>query len=156
MIKKKNGFQKEKERRDSAEDMTDDQNDWSDWQEVLQVSIVCLFCDAVSPNWEGILDHLQTEHKFNYEENTSELGFYEQVIFNCLNIDSELYVISYELNFFFFQLKLVNYIRRQVYKCRCINCEIETESRAQLLEHMESENHLMMPQRQFWDQPELV
>ncbi|XP_073974270.1 zinc finger protein 277 [Rhodnius prolixus] len=107
----------------------DDNDDWSDWEEELQQPIVCLFCELSLPEWASVLSHMKNQHSFNYEEHTLALDFYEQV-------------------------KVVNYIRRQVYRNRCIICDGEFPARNELLKHMTTEKHMDMPQRSLWNQPE--
>ncbi|CAH1395147.1 unnamed protein product [Nezara viridula] len=119
-------WKKEKKRRDSAED---EPCDWSDWQETLTLSIVCLFCEESFSSWENVLNHMIHVHNFNYEDSTSEMDFYEQV-------------------------KLVNFIRRQLYRNRCINCDNEFSNRVETLEHMISQIHNIMPSKDLWNQPE--
>ncbi|KAL1130611.1 hypothetical protein AAG570_011853 [Ranatra chinensis] len=114
-------------RRDSFDG--EDPCDWSDWEENFQVSIVCLFCEEVSNSWEDVMYHMNQIHRFQYEKNVADLTFYDQV-------------------------KLVNYIRRQIYRHRCITCDLELENNGLLLEHMTREKHLIMPTQLMWDQPE--
>lgn len=119
-------WKSERKRKDSAED---EPCDWSDWQETLTVSIVCLICEETFPSWESVVSHMKNEHNFDYESNTADMDFYEQV-------------------------KLVNYIRRQLYKNLCVNCGVQLTSRKEVLEHMVSENHLYLPPKDLWNQPE--
>ena len=62
--------------------------DWNDPAE----EYFCLFCDKSFKNESHILDHMDDVHKFNFKSNILmvNLSFYEQV-------------------------KIINYIRRQVY-----------------------------------------
>ncbi|KAK9506151.1 hypothetical protein O3M35_008138 [Rhynocoris fuscipes] len=116
---------------DDDDDDSDGGNDgdWSDWEDEIQQPIVCLFCELSFPSWPAILSHMKNQHSFNYEEHSLALDFYEQV-------------------------KLVNYIRRQVYRNHCVTCDAEFSSRNELLKHMTEAKHLDMPQRSLWNQPE--
>lgn len=107
----------------------DDSCDWSDWEETVEISIVCLFCESSFNNWKTIEDHLRSSHNFDYTALTAGMDFYEQV-------------------------KLVNYIRRQVHIKHCIMCDEVKDSNASLLEHMSAEKHLVLPPKAIWDQPQ--
>lgn len=108
---------------------SDDAADWSDWKDEAEVAIVCLFCNHSVSSWSDIMEHMTTEHSFSYEANTAHLDFYQQV-------------------------KLVNYIRRQIYCCQCITCSAEFATRDDLMQHMKQEKHLTMPSQDLWNQPE--
>lgn len=108
---------------------SDDAADWSDWKDEAEVAIVCLFCNHSVSSWSDIMEHITTEHSFSYEANTAHLDFYQQV-------------------------KLVNYIRRQIYRCQCITCSAEFATRDDLMQHMKQEKHLTMPSQDLWNQPE--
>uniref|UniRef100_A0A1B6FTR1 C2H2-type domain-containing protein n=1 Tax=Cuerna arida TaxID=1464854 RepID=A0A1B6FTR1_9HEMI len=107
----------------------DEDTDWSDWTEETGDSIVCLLCPHSSTNWEDITSHLVNEHNFNYEDLTADLDFYQQV-------------------------KLVNYIRRQVYKKSCMICDEKCDTNDDLLAHMKTAGHFTLPHCMMWDQPE--
>lgn len=119
-------WKNERKRKDSAED---EPCDWSDWQEALTISIVCLICEDTFNSWESVIKHMKDEHNFDYESNAVDMDFYEQV-------------------------KLVNYIRRQLYKNRCIICDLQLLSRQAVIDHMATENHLVLPSKELWNQPE--
>lgn len=51
------------------------------------------------------------------------------------------------------QVKVVNYIKRQIYLQKCVFCEMKVDN---ILEHMKKENHFKIPSPKTWDQPELV
>ena len=54
---------------------------------------------------------------------------------------------------FYQQVKLINYIRRQVYLNHCLNCDEKFESADELFTHMKEQNHLKAPlERENWDQ----
>lgn len=56
---------------------------------------------------------------------------------------------------FYQQIKLVNYIRRQIHQGRCYSCQERFDSRADVLHHMVSEEHVMkLPEMSTWDQPQ--
>ncbi|KAJ9583011.1 hypothetical protein L9F63_022627, partial [Diploptera punctata] len=100
--------------------------DWSDW-EGEEDPVVCLFCDA-SGDFESCINHMLQVHSFNYSELCvkNKLNFYQQV-------------------------KLVNYIRRQIHMGRCPVCN---ESHEQLVLHMAFAGHFILPDKQLWEQPE--
>ncbi|KAF6302221.1 zinc finger protein 277 [Rhinolophus ferrumequinum] len=113
-------------------ELTDRQEeDWSDWEE-HPVSAVCLFCEKRAETMEKLCVHMEEAHEFDLLKIKSELGlnFYQQV-------------------------KLVNFIRRQVHQCRCYGCRVQFKSRADLRTHMEEAKHTsLLPEVKIWDQPE--
>ena len=119
------------------------EHDWSDWRKYLP-GAVCLFCPATYSN-EGnatsdLFVHMKAVHDFDFVEIKSHLGlsFYQQI-------------------------KLVNYIRRQLHLNACIFCDKKVENsgeehnvyRQSLLEHMKKEGHMKLPKdKSEWDQPQ--
>ncbi|XP_069693721.1 zinc finger protein 277 isoform X2 [Periplaneta americana] len=107
--------------------------DWSDWyedEETVENPVVCLFCEA-SSTFEKTLKHLKDFHNFDFTTICSEAGldFYQQV-------------------------KLVNYIRRQIHLGHCPYCNESCPSKPVLLGHMANYSHFTLPGKQLWDQPE--
>ncbi|XP_023592799.1 zinc finger protein 277 [Trichechus manatus latirostris] len=111
-------------------DLLDHQeDDWSDWEEI-PASAVCLFCEKQAETVEKLYVHMEDAHEFDLLKIKSELGlnFYQQV-------------------------KLVNFIRREVHQCRCYGCHVKFKSKADLRTHMEETKHIsLLPERQTWDQ----
>ncbi|XP_053282663.1 zinc finger protein 277 isoform X2 [Pleuronectes platessa] len=109
----------------------DDDDDWSDWQ-AHPPSAVCLFCDDQSETMEQIYTHMKDSHDFDLHKLRTELNlrFYQQV-------------------------KLVNFIRRQIHQSRCYGCEGKFLSRADVLRHIAAAGHVMkLPDVSTWDQPQ--
>lgn len=107
------------------------EDDWSDWQE-YPVSAVCLFCEKQEETIDKLYVHMKDTHEFDLLRIKSELGlnFYQQV-------------------------KLVNFIRRQVHQCRCYSCHVKFKSKTELRTHMEEAKHTsLLPDRKTWDQLE--
>ncbi|OWK06454.1 ZNF277, partial [Cervus elaphus hippelaphus] len=70
--------------------------------------------------------------------------------FDLLKIKSELGLNFYQ------QVKLVNFIRRQIHQCRCYGCHEKFRSKADLRIHMEEAKHTsLLPEKQTWDQPHI-
>uniref|UniRef100_UPI00358FB951 zinc finger protein 277 isoform X2 n=1 Tax=Myxine glutinosa TaxID=7769 RepID=UPI00358FB951 len=112
-----------------TKDEADD--DWSDWQGFPECA-VCLFCDAMAESTEKLHEHMQEMHEFDLPRLRHELGlsFYQQV-------------------------KLVNFIRREVYRKRCYACSSSFSNRNELVTHMTSSGHLGSPPLcKDWDQPQ--
>lgn len=104
---------------------------WSDWEEdedKVENPVVCLFCET-SSSFDEILSHMNGCHGFDFARICVEMDFYQQV-------------------------KLVNYVRRQVYIGHCPCCDEILRNRGELLEHMSVKSHFIKPQMQLWDQPE--
>ncbi|KAF6087192.1 zinc finger protein 277 [Phyllostomus discolor] len=116
---------------DDRELLDHQDEDWSDWEE-RPVSAVCLFCEKQAETIEKLCVHMKDTHEFDLLEIKSELGlnFYQQV-------------------------KLVNFIRRQVHQGCCYGCHARFPSRAALRAHMEAAGHAaLLPDAATWDQPE--
>lgn len=116
---------------DDRELVDDEDDDWSDWQ-AHPVAAVCLFCDQLSETMEQIYAHMKEAHGFDLHNLKTELNlkFYQQV-------------------------KLVNFIRRQIHQSRCYGCTRTFDSRADVLRHVVAEGHVMkLPEMSTWDQPQ--
>ncbi|CAF89879.1 unnamed protein product, partial [Tetraodon nigroviridis] len=106
------------------------EDDWSDWR-AHPVSAVCLFCHHQSETMEPIYAHMKESHGFDLHQLRTrlDLSFYQQV-------------------------KLVNFIRRQIHQNRCYGCQRAFGSRDAVLAHVQSQGHVMMlPDASAWDQP---
>ena len=131
----------------SSEFGNQEEHDWSDWRKYLP-GFVCLLCPATYKNsGSGASDlflHMKSIHKFDFVEikESMKLSFYQQV-------------------------KLVNYIRRQVHLNACIHCDEKIESiemksdseeyKKGLLEHMTKESHMKLPDdKSEWDQSQYL
>ncbi|KAE8295897.1 Zinc finger protein 277 [Larimichthys crocea] len=116
---------------DDRELADDEDDDWSDWQ-AHPVSAVCLFCDHQSETMEQIYTHMKEAHDFDLHKLRTELNlkFYQQV-------------------------KLVNFIRRQIHQNRCYGCQEKFDSRENVLRHVVAEGHVMkLPDVSIWNQPQ--
>uniref|UniRef100_A0A8C9T178 Zinc finger protein 277 n=1 Tax=Scleropages formosus TaxID=113540 RepID=A0A8C9T178_SCLFO len=114
--------------RELAEDQDDD---WSDWQ-AHPLRVVCLFCEHQSDTMEQIYAHMEETHGFDLHKIKADfnLKFYQQV-------------------------KLVNYIRRELHQCRCYGCQEKFVSREEVLRHIVDTTHAMkIPEPSTWDQPQ--
>jgi hypothetical protein len=107
---------------------------WDDWVEDVPNDTDCLFCDRVLSSPPICMDHMASEHGFDFRALKKEwsLDFYDSV-------------------------KLVNYIRRQVEEKACVKCGEKQGSRKDLLDHMQKENHFA-PTRdaEFWKNPQYL
>jgi len=108
----------------------EDGGDWSDWRGDLGGAI-CLFCPVNYEDTVDLLEHMKQVHGFDFHHLRSELklNFYQQV-------------------------KLVNYIRRQVHLNTCMGCHQVFDSKEELLEHMTWGNHMEPSSSTDWDQPQ--
>uniref|UniRef100_A0A8P4KRN5 C2H2-type domain-containing protein n=1 Tax=Dicentrarchus labrax TaxID=13489 RepID=A0A8P4KRN5_DICLA len=116
---------------DDRELADDEDDDWSDWQ-AHPVSAVCLFCEHQSETMEQIYTHMKEAHGFDLHKLRTELNlrFYQQV-------------------------KLVNFIRRQIHQSRCYGCQEKFDSRDAVLRHIAAEGHMMkLPDVSTWNQPQ--
>ncbi|XP_039177654.1 zinc finger protein 277 isoform X4 [Crotalus tigris] len=116
---------------DDRELFHNQEEDWSDWEE-HPVCAVCLFCEKQDDTPEKLCVHMEEAHGFN-----------------LLKIKSE-----YDLNFYQ-QVKLVNFIRRQVHQCQCFKCEKKFQLKKELIHHLDDSKHIAdLPNRSVWDQPQ--
>ncbi|XP_019398937.1 PREDICTED: zinc finger protein 277 isoform X1 [Crocodylus porosus] len=107
------------------------EEDWSDWEE-HPVHAVCLFCEQQVDTTEQLHLHMQEAHGFDLLKIKSENGlkFYQQV-------------------------KLVNFIRREIHQSRCYSCREKFQSKIELISHMEETKHIaFLPATSTWDQPQ--
>jgi len=113
---------------DADEDTEDEmrggcvENDWSDWRGDGQGGAVCLFCPANYIDVKDLFHHLKVIHTFDYQKIKDQGGltFYQQI-------------------------KLINFIRRQVYLNKCVHCNDQFGSKDLLLQHMGGEDGHMNP-----------
>lgn len=104
---------------------------WGDWN-YKEFCSVCLFCNCMSPDGDVILLHMKEAHGFNLckIKKLKNLSYYQQV-------------------------KLVNYIRRQVYHLCCFNCLRQFQKHDDLIEHLMADKHIdFIPDISMWDQPQ--
>ncbi|XP_061780843.1 zinc finger protein 277 isoform X1 [Nerophis lumbriciformis] len=116
---------------DDRELVDDEDDDWSDWRS-HPVSVVCLFCAHQSETMQQICAHMKEVHSFDLHQLRTQLnlGFYQQV-------------------------KLVNFIRRQIHQNRCYACQGKFQSRGDVLRHIVDEGHVMdLPPVSAWNQPQ--
>ncbi|KAJ0029020.1 hypothetical protein NQD34_004017 [Periophthalmus magnuspinnatus] len=113
---------------DDRELVDDGDDDWSDWH-AHPVSAVCLFCEHQSETMDLICSHMKVGAVL-------------------------LLLLSAGLHFYQ-QVKLVNFIRREIHQSRCYGCERRFESRQEVLQHLTTEGHVMkLPEMSTWNQPQ--
>nr|XP_033814251.1 zinc finger protein 277 isoform X2 [Geotrypetes seraphini] len=116
---------------DDRELIDHQEDDWSDWEE-HPICAVCLFCDKQADTTEKLLDHMKDAHGFDLNKTKAALGlkFYQQV-------------------------KLVNFLRREIHQGRCHGCQMMFHSKPALVNHMEETKHIaLLPDRSLWNQPQ--
>lgn len=110
---------------DDKEIFENEDSEWSEWNEHdKEISTTCLFCSHKDKDFSNLLTHMQQIHKFNFEEATVNLNFYQKV-------------------------KLVNYIRRKIHLRQCLACDKSFENSEILLTHLSHENHLQCDKKSF-------
>ncbi|XP_063401923.1 zinc finger protein 277-like isoform X2 [Mytilus trossulus] len=107
------------------------EEDYSDWEEV-GAQAVCLYCEFSSSIPDKLHAHMQELHDLDLKE------------------------IKLRLNLNFYQqVKLINYIRRQVHLGICIGCQEKFEDIKTLTDHMHEKGHThVIPDLLTWDQPQ--
>jgi len=120
----------EREEAISDEEYVYNEKEWEDWTEPGQTSL-CLFCTKTDEDVNNVLTHMKDEHTFDLHTIKVKLG----------------------LNFYH-QVKIVNYIRKQIYQNKCPSCLEAMTSKDNLNEHLFTERHYDLPaDRSVWDQP---
>lgn len=104
---------------DEEGEVNSDEN-WSEWDDKFVDNVHCLFCNASKTEFDEILDHMKDFHEFPFKELTDSMSFYER-------------------------MKLVNYIRRQIYLKNCIFCDINFDTIENLQKHMAASRHFKIP-----------
>lgn len=112
-------------------DGSEEEDEWADWNEESQDKVVCLFCDSASSDQEDLHKHMKENHTFDLQEVNQklQLNFYQKV-------------------------KLINFIRRQVYHKTCYGCQESFPDKPQLTQHMTKHtDHInKLPEASIWDQ----
>jgi len=121
-------YEKEVVQEEEDEDI---EKEWEDWIEEDALISFCLFCSHVDDDVNNIVKHMKEDHDFdiNSIKEKMNLTFYHQV-------------------------KIVNFIRKQIYELKCPSCLLEYKSKGDLQEHLKSEKHYNIPEdKSVWDQP---
>ncbi|CAI9724398.1 finger 277 [Octopus vulgaris] len=120
---------------ESSEEFSTDfdcEENWDGWHDESGSTAVCLFCDFSSADADILLQHMKDSHglDLNLLKKEHNLDFYQQV-------------------------KLINYIRRQVHLLKCISCDKQFESKDVLMLHLHSSGHSQqIPKSNMWMQPQ--
>lgn len=105
-------------------------SDWNEWDDENFI-FRCLFCSIQETNFSKLNSHMILNHKIDIEEQMKGLNFYEQI-------------------------KIVNYIRRQMAILHCVACNSEFGTTEELEDHMKKENHLTLGGKKQWDKAEYL
>jgi len=121
----------EKEEINEDDDTYCNEKEWEDWVDPKAMVSLCLFCSKTDDDVNNIVSHMKNEHEFDLHALKVQLG----------------------LNFYN-QVKIVNYIRKQVYQNKCPCCSEDLKTRDNFNEHLFTERHYKLPKdRNVWDQP---
>ncbi|XP_050025767.1 zinc finger protein 277 isoform X2 [Dermacentor andersoni] len=119
------------EQDEDVEPVNDKPDEFEDWEdESEETSLVCLMCSEAYASIPAITRHMKDIHKFDFTKIRESLGFYQQV-------------------------KVINYLRKQVYLNACFVCSEKFSCHYQLLSHLSSNVHdNNVIDKSCWDQPQ--
>lgn len=111
------------------EDEEEEEDTFDDWVEPKgEEPIDCLFCEQKPVGLAELKEHLLKIHLFAFD-NLDEYSFYKKV-------------------------QIVNYIRSRTKQLKCMNCDGQFDSFADLSAHLVAENHNKVPLKDAWDSSE--
>lgn len=102
---------------------------------------------------------LQETHEFDLHKLKTDLSEYNSrnvalFLRRTLKYFNVICVVCPGLKFYQ-QVKLVNYIRRELHQCRCYCCQEKFETKEELVQHLVNTGHVMqLPEISHWDQPQ--
>lgn len=109
---------------------TDTEVEWKDWQEEgAEANLICLICNEARTDMPAIMQHMKEAHEFDFLRVKEKLDFYQQI-------------------------KVVNFLRKQVHTNTCFACSKKFQTQKELLCHLstkEHDNNNIDPSQ--WDQP---
>lgn len=108
---------------------TDDDTNWSDWEDDEKLEVRCLLCPEKNSDFVKIKEHIKAKHGIDFDNETKGFSFYDRV-------------------------KMVNYIRRKMYKMECMKCEEHFQNQIDLHKHLLESKHFCLGDRQDWDFPQ--
>ncbi|XP_037577358.1 zinc finger protein 277-like isoform X1 [Dermacentor silvarum] len=116
---------------EDVEPVNDKPDEFEDWEdESEETSLICLMCSEAYASIPTITRHMKDIHKFDFTKMRESLGFYQQV-------------------------KVINYLRKQVYLNSCFVCSEKFRCHYQLLSHLSSNVHdNNVINKSCWDQPQ--
>ncbi|XP_070395426.1 zinc finger protein 277 isoform X2 [Dermacentor albipictus] len=119
------------EQDEDMEPVNDKPDEFEDWEdESEETSLICLMCSEAYASIPAITRHMKDIHKFDFTKIRESLGFYQQV-------------------------KVINYLRKQVYLNACFVCSEKFSCHYQLLSHLSSNVHDNNAiDKSCWDQPQ--
>lgn len=126
--KQKRAYRKKNESSQKTDNFVDCDSNWSDWEDDIQ-EMICLFCPQKNNDFMELKKHINDTHKVNFDFETSDKTFYEKV-------------------------KIVNFVRRQMFLMQCITCNQRFSQMSELYSHLSENNHFTLGNRDDWDLPQ--
>ncbi|KAK9157376.1 hypothetical protein Scep_003950 [Stephania cephalantha] len=112
------------------EELDEEVEGWDDWmsdEDETEPQLLCLFCDGNYNSVDSLFDHCASTHSFDFRNIRDSLGL---DFYSCF--------------------KLINYVRSQVYECRCWICGLPFQSKIELQSHLHEVDNLKDVAR-FWE-----
>lgn len=102
--------------------------DWSDWEGETE-NISCLYCKHTEISFVSLKKHMKQAHEVDFDNELEALTFYQRI-------------------------KVVNYVRRQIYTHKCVTCTEQFDDSDALTKHLVEAKHFGIGDKKSWDQPE--
>lgn len=107
----------------------EDDSNWSDWEDDDGIEVTCLYCSEKNKDFSKLKNHIEIDHGIDFDKETNEMTFYDRV-------------------------KIVNYVRRKIFKMECLKCDKDFRVLSDLQKHLEDTNHYSLGNRNDWDFPQ--
>uniref|UniRef100_A0A3B3XV52 C2H2-type domain-containing protein n=1 Tax=Poecilia mexicana TaxID=48701 RepID=A0A3B3XV52_9TELE len=142
-------------------------NEFLDTLQYKLDNLQCLYCEKIFRDKSTLKDHMRKKAHRRINANNHEYDRFYVINYLSETMDQiythmkdshgfDLHNLKMELNLNFYQqVKLVNFIRRQIHQSHCYGCQKKFDSRADMMDHIISEGHVMkLPEMSTWDQPQ--
>lgn len=117
-----------KESNNASFEQDSSDSNWSDWEGDEQI-VTCLFCTHKNNDFQKVKDHIKLKHEIDFDKDTQKMTFYDRV-------------------------KIVNFVRRAMYKMQCIKCKAFFQNMDDLQAHLKENSHYSLGETNEWNLPQ--